>query len=146
MLLLNKKVEIKSDFYLNSPLAQLISNAALSESAYEESLAIEFIRKGALIKDNIYDNALAIEIALFLELSKLLTFLINNNYDSQVSGLLYERILSFAEGKNMEYLIKVVKQKIYIGQINVKFGTKEIKIRANDKFTVLELKDNINDK
>jgi hypothetical protein len=45
----------------------------------------------------------------------------------------------------MEYLIKVVKQKINIGQINVKFGTKEIKMRANDKFTVLELKGNISE-
>lgn len=143
MLLLNKKVEIKSNFYLNCPLAQLLSNAALSESAYEEYLAIEFVRKGALIKENIYDNVKAIKVALYLELPNLLTFLIDGNYDSQLSGLLYEHILSFAEETHIEDLIKVVKNKINIGQINVKFGIKEIKIRANDKFTVLELKENI---
>ena len=143
MLLLNEKVEIKSDFYLNCPLAQLISNAALSESAYEESLAIAFIRKGALIKENIYENVKVIKAALMLELPNLLTFLIDGDYDSQVSGLLYEYILSFAEEKHIEYLIKILKKKIFIGQINVKFGSKEIKMRANDKFTVLELKENI---
>jgi hypothetical protein len=98
------------------------------------------IKRGALDKYNTIDNADAIQDAYYADLPKLLTFLIIGNYDSEVSGLLYEMILTYAEDNKIQSLIDAVKEKIHIGEININFGTGKFKMRANEKFTVYELK------
>jgi len=150
-LLFSYKVEIKSEYHDGCPLEIILRNGGLqkirfpNKFPYEEEIAEKLIRRGALFKENFDDNQIVIHNALVYKLSRLLIFLIQENYDSSVSGLLYDSIFAFAEENKNTALITILKRKIYFGQVNVKFGIKEFKIRANDMFTVSELKHNISD-
>ena len=145
-ILFNKNVEIKSEYHETAPLYIIINPLFGTVSEIEELYAIMLIKRGALDKYNTIDNADAINDAFYSDLPKLLTFLISGNYDSEVSGLLYEGILTYAEDNKIQSLIDAVKEKIIIGEININFGTGNFKIRANEKFIVYELKHRISHK
>lgn len=134
-LLLDRNVKINPDYnHTFSPLFQLIDQK-------KESLAIRLIEKGGLEIENGFDNSLVIKDALLFELPVLLEFLISKNYDSEVSGRLYDNILTYAEYQKNNSLIELVKKKIITGNVNVIYGTERFTMKANHKVSVFDLKD-----
>jgi len=136
-LLLDKNVKINSQYnHRFSPLFYLIDQR-------NERLAIYLIEKGGLDIDNGLETESVFEDALLNELPSLLIYLFSKNYDLDLSGKLYEDILTFAEYQRNDSLVELVKKKINIGNINVTYGTFKFKLRANDKFRVPELRNYI---
>lgn len=136
-LLLDKNVKINSQYnHRFSPLFYLIDQR-------NERLAIYLIEKGGLDIDNGLETESVFEDALLNELPSLLIYLFSKNYDLDLSGKLYEDILTFAEYQRNYSLIELIKKKINIGHINVTYGTSKFKLRANDKFRVPELRNYI---
>jgi ankyrin repeat protein len=136
-LLLDKNVKIDPKYdHRFSPLFYLIEQK-------QELLAISLIEKGGLDIDDGIQTETVFEDALSNELSSLLIFLLSKNYDLDIAGKLYDEILRFAEYNRIPKLIELVKQKINIGEINITYGTFKLKIRANDKFRVPELRNYI---
>jgi ankyrin repeat protein len=134
-LLLDRNVKVNPDYnHKFSPLFHLIDQR-------KELLAIKLIEKGGLEIENGFDNSLVIKDALILELPNLLEFLINKNYDSEVSGKLYDSILTYAEYQKNAYLIELINKKIIMGNVNVTYGSNTVKIKVNNRFSVAELKD-----
>jgi hypothetical protein len=134
-LLFIKNVKINSGFFEDCVLLNIMRNSRKSISKitkdYEEMLAIVLVKKGAILKED--NNDFLFQTAHYLKLNSLLTFLLNENYDSEVSGNVYQNILYYAKENHIDYLLNAVKKKIITSKIVVQFGENGVVIEENNK-------------